>query len=135
MASWPAHWLSLWPASLVFHTGQGAHLKVTIAKFASFSETFAARMESKDGLGQIMMIRNSSRLFALWALSVAASLVPKAWAQEPDPKYRSPRATVRTLYIAADLAQEDPRHIEHAIGCLELSGRRAGTQFGGMIAD
>lgn len=56
-------------------------------------------------------------------------------ADEPDPRYRTPRATVRTLYIAADLAREDPRHVATAAGCLDFSGVSSGTRLAGMIAD
>ena len=39
-----------------------------------------------------------------------------------DPRYRSPRATVRTFLIAMNLAEDDPHKIEEAIACLDLSG-------------
>lgn len=56
-------------------------------------------------------------------------------AQAPDSKYGTPRATIRTLYVAADLAREYPRHVADAVGCLDLSGLTNGPQLGGMLAD
>jgi MscS family membrane protein len=55
--------------------------------------------------------------------------------QAVDPKYRTPRATLRTLYVAADLAREYPRHVTDAVGCLDLTETPNGTQYGGLIAD
>ncbi len=69
-------------------------------------------------------------LFITWL-----SLCAVAVGETPNAKYRTPRATVRTLFVAADLAREDPRFVSDAIGCLDLSESRSGGQFGGMIAD
>jgi MscS family membrane protein len=39
-----------------------------------------------------------------------------------DPRYASPRATVRTFLIAMNLTEDDPHKIDEAIACLDLSG-------------
>jgi hypothetical protein len=38
-----------------------------------------------------------------------------------DPRFRSPRATVRTFPIAMNSAEDDPHRIEDAVACLDLS--------------
>ena len=38
-----------------------------------------------------------------------------------DPRFRSPRATVRTFLIAMNLTEDDPHKIDGAIACLDLS--------------
>src|SRR5438309_1865585 len=72
------------------------------------------------------------RLICLLAL--AAIAVPVVRAQPPNDKYKSPRATLRTLYTAIDLVREDPRHIEDAAGCLDLSDRPQAKQYAGLLA-
>jgi MscS family membrane protein len=74
------------------------------------------------------------RLSAGLVLGLAACTLPAALAQTPDPKYRTPRATLCTFYVAADLAREDPRHVADAVGCLDLGGL-SNPEFGGMLAD
>jgi MscS family membrane protein len=54
---------------------------------------------------------------ALLAASLAAAPTP---AQKPD-KRRSPRATVQTLYTAVGAAKENPKYIDDAVACLDLS--------------
>src|SRR3954454_15869471 len=39
-----------------------------------------------------------------------------------DPRYRSPRATVRTFLIAMNQAEDDPQKIVAAVACLDLAG-------------
>jgi MscS family membrane protein len=39
-----------------------------------------------------------------------------------DPRYRTPRATVRTFLVAMNLTEDDPTKIEEAALCLDLSG-------------
>jgi MscS family membrane protein len=50
-----------------------------------------------------------------------------------DPRFRSPRATVRTFLIAMNLAEEDPHRIEEAVACLDLSGLPS-QRDGGRLA-
>ncbi len=40
-----------------------------------------------------------------------------------DPRYRSPRATVRTFLIAMNRIEDDPRIIEEAVACLDSRSR------------
>ena len=40
-----------------------------------------------------------------------------------DPRYRSPRATVRTFLIAMNRTEDDPRIIEEAVACLDSRSR------------
>ena len=40
-----------------------------------------------------------------------------------DPRYRSPRATVRTFLIAMNRNEDDPRIIEEAVACLDSRSR------------
>ena len=51
-----------------------------------------------------------------------------------DPRYRSPRATVRTFLIAMNLTEDDPRRIDDAIACLDLSGMPTDHRGGGRFA-
>ncbi len=51
-----------------------------------------------------------------------------------DPRFRSPRATVRTFLIAINQTEDDPRKIEEAAACLDLLGlsperRRDGDRY------
>jgi MscS family membrane protein len=108
-----------------------------VAKLAAFGQTLeAAEGGSKDACERrvFMITRTFFRLFVCLAIALAG-VGPEARSQGPDPKYRTPRATVRTLYVAADLAREYPSHIADAVGCLDLSGLSDGKQFGGMAAD
>jgi hypothetical protein len=45
----------------------------------------------------------------------------RAAAAPVDPRFRSPRATVRTFLIAMNLAEDEPHRIEEAVACLDLS--------------
>jgi MscS family membrane protein len=81
-----------------------------------------------------MTVSASLRCVTGFALGLAACAGPAARAQTTDPKYRTPRATLRTFYVAADLAREEPRHVADAVGCLDLGGL-SNPQFGGMLAD
>src|SRR5262249_23939957 len=86
--------------------------------------------------GQVVTsIPFSFRSITCLAIVLAARLGVPAQSPEPDPKYRTPRATVRTLYVAADLAREQPSHIADAMGCLDLSGLSRRKPFGGILAD
>src|SRR5262249_47330629 len=69
-----------------------------------------------------------------WVVALAALVVPVATAQAPSDKYKSPRATMRTRYMAIDLVGEYPRHIEEAFGCLDLSDRPQAKPYGGLLA-
>src|SRR5947209_20037793 len=51
-----------------------------------------------------------------------------------DPRFRSPRATVRTFLIAMNLAEDEPHRIEEAVACLDLSGMPADRRDGGRLA-
>src|SRR5262249_15111854 len=51
----------------------------------------------------------------------------------PD-KYRSPRATVRTLLTAITVARARPQAIEEAAACLDLSALPADQRNGGLLA-
>jgi len=51
-----------------------------------------------------------------------------------DPRYRSPRATVRTFLIAMNRTEDDPSKIEEAVACLDLSEIPGGIQAGGRLA-
>jgi MscS family membrane protein len=51
-----------------------------------------------------------------------------------DPRFRSPRATVRTFLIAMNSSEDDPHAIEDAIACLDLSGMPPDRRSGGRYA-
>jgi MscS family membrane protein len=51
-----------------------------------------------------------------------------------DPRFRSPRATVRTFLIAMNLTEDDPHKIEDAVACLDLSGMPPDRRDGGRRA-
>src|SRR5271157_600888 len=51
-----------------------------------------------------------------------------------DPRYRSPRATVRTFLIAMNRIEDDPSKIEEAVACLDLPEIPGGIQAGGRLA-
>ena len=53
---------------------------------------------------------------AATTLSVAVSV---------DPRFRSPRATVRTFLMAMNSTEDDPHRIEEAVACLDLCAGRA----------
>src|SRR5258707_358177 len=67
-------------------------------------------------------------------VAVVAFAFPVLRAQAPDAKYKSPRATLRTLYTAIDLVREDPRHIEDATGCLDVGDNPKAKQYAGLLA-
>jgi MscS family membrane protein len=51
-----------------------------------------------------------------------------------DPRFRSPRATVRTFLIAMNSSEDDPHAIEGAVACLDLSGMPPDRRTGGRFA-
>ncbi|MDB5349321.1 MAG: small-conductance mechanosensitive channel [Planctomycetota bacterium] len=51
-----------------------------------------------------------------------------------DPRFRSPRATVRTFLIAMNLSEDDPHKIEDALACLDLSELPPDRRSGGRYA-
>src|SRR4051794_32456364 len=51
-----------------------------------------------------------------------------------DPRFHSPRATVRTFLIAMNQAEDDPNKIEQAAACLDLSGMPPDRRDGGRLA-
>ena len=51
-----------------------------------------------------------------------------------DPRFHSPRATVRTFLIAMNLAEDDPHRIEEAAACLDLSGLPPDRSDDGRLA-
>src|SRR5271165_2235044 len=51
-----------------------------------------------------------------------------------DPRYRSPRATVRTFLVAMNRIEDDPRIIEEAVACLDLSAVPGDHRAGGKLA-
>ena len=62
-------------------------------------------------------------------------VIPARAAAAPlDPRFRSPRATVRTFLIAMNLTEDDPHRIEEAVACLDLSGIPADQRDGGRLA-
>ena len=66
-----------------------------------------------------------------WGASGVATTRPAA---AVDPRFRSPRATVRTFLIAMNLTEDDPHRIEDAIACLDLSGMPPDRRDGGRFA-
>jgi MscS family membrane protein len=58
----------------------------------------------------------------------------RAGAAPVDPRFRSPRATVRTFLIAMNLTEDDPHRIEDAVACLDLSGIPPDRRDGGRLA-
>src|SRR5581483_3586574 len=61
-------------------------------------------------------------------------LAPPARAQQrADERYRSPRATVRTLLTAITLARSNPEHIRDAVACLDLTGLPANQKDGAAL--
>ena len=65
--------------------------------------------------------------------SEVVSTTPPASASV-DPRFRSPRATVRTFLIAMNATEDDPHRIEEAVACLDLSGIPADRRDGGRLA-
>ena len=55
-------------------------------------------------------------------------------ADSVDPRYRSPRATVRSFLIAMNLAEDDPHRIDEAVACLDRSGMPPDRSNGGRLA-
>jgi MscS family membrane protein len=51
-----------------------------------------------------------------------------------DPRFRSPRATVRTFLIAMNLTEDDPHKIEDAVACLDLSAMPPDERQSGRFA-
>ncbi len=51
-----------------------------------------------------------------------------------DPRYHSPRATVRTFLIAINRTEDDPHKIAEATACLDLSGFPPDRRDGGRLA-
>jgi MscS family membrane protein len=73
-------------------------------------------------------------------LLVAALVVllqgPPIRAQEQAERYRSPRATVRTLLTTITLARGAPARFQEAASCLDLGGLAAGQEsIGGLLAN
>ncbi len=79
------------------------------------------------------------RTYFLGALLMGSPISLQAQEATPrptivDPRFHSPRATARTFLIAMNLAEDDPKHIEQAIACLDLSGIPAAHRDGGRKA-
>ena len=51
-----------------------------------------------------------------------------------DPRYASPRATVRTFLAAINSTEEDPDRLDDAVACLDLSKTPDAEQLGGRYA-
>jgi len=51
-----------------------------------------------------------------------------------DPRFRSPRATVRTFLIAMNLSEDDPHKIEDAVACLDISAMPPDERQSGRFA-
>jgi MscS family membrane protein len=65
--------------------------------------------------------RHGSTIACLFALTfLAASAAAPPTSQQSD-KRRSPRSTVQTLYTAVNAAKQNPKYIDDAVGCLDLS--------------
>jgi MscS family membrane protein len=64
----------------------------------------------------------------------AQDVKPKAASAAVDPRFRTPRATVRTFLIAMNLTEDDPHKIEDAIACLDLSEVSPDRSKGGRYA-
>lgn len=65
---------------------------------------------------------------------IALGLAAAAIAQEPNALLRTPRATVRTLFVATELARESPHYVETATRCLDLAGSHVRDQDAGVLA-
>ena len=65
--------------------------------------------------------------------SEVVSTTPPA-SSSVDPRFRSPRATVRTFLIAMNASEEDPHRIEDAVACLDLSELPPTGADGGRFA-
>lgn len=81
-----------------------------------------------------MDTRSSSLPVHLVLIVALFAFAADARAQGPNDKYKSPRATLRTLYTSIELVREDPRHIEDAAGCLDLGERPQIKQYAGLLA-
>jgi MscS family membrane protein len=75
--------------------------------------------------------------WAGWLLAVASlgqEAAPKHKEAPANDPYRSPQSTVRALAGFLELSREEPKQIEGAIECLDLSGLPNGRQQGGILA-
>ncbi|MDG3002555.1 mechanosensitive ion channel family protein [Paludisphaera mucosa] len=59
---------------------------------------------------------------------------PSPAVESADPRFRTPRATVRTFLIAMNQADDDPQRIEDAAACLDLSEMPPDRRDGGRLA-
>src|SRR5262249_327180 len=73
-------------------------------------------------------------VLSILALTLSAAVGTALAAEQPDARYRSPRATVRTLYMAVEMAREDPRYIADAAGCLDLGTMPKAAPDAGLLA-
>src|SRR5882757_5067052 len=64
----------------------------------------------------------------------AGAATTQPLAASVDPRFRSPRATVRTFLIAMNLTEDDPHKIEDAVACLDLTGLSTESRNGGRFA-
>ncbi len=81
--------------------------------------------------------------FLLWASARDAAGQEMSAKKEPpaqkaavsvDPRFRSPRATVRTFLIAMNLTEDDPHRIDEAVACLDLAALPPEHRIGGRLA-
>ena len=61
-------------------------------------------------------------------------VTPARAATTVDPRFRSPRSTVRTFLIAMNRAEDDPHRIVEAVACLDLSEIPPDRRDGGRMA-
>jgi MscS family membrane protein len=85
-------------------------------------------------MGMETRIAVRSALAGLVLLSLSAALLPAQEVKPPDDRFRSPRATVRTLYTSVALARESPRRIATAADCLDRSGLPPKGHNAGLLA-
>jgi MscS family membrane protein len=64
--------------------------------------------------------RHGRTTACLLVLTFLAADTAAAPTQQPD-KRRSPRATVQTLYTAINAARQNPKYVEDAVACLDLT--------------
>ena len=73
-----------------------------------------------------VLVWSGSLVFAGQGLTPKSETAEITAARPPaasvDPRFRSPRATARTFLIAMNRTEDDPRNIEEAVACLDLSG-------------
>jgi MscS family membrane protein len=78
--------------------------------------------------------RSSRRLLVVLSLLLGSQGTPAQAQEKSGEKYRSPRATVRTLFTALTVSRANPQVIQEAAACLDLSGPAVDPTSGGLLA-